>query len=61
MLLALAPIFKNDNPVVLELGCGPGNLSKQLLSLRPDLKITATDLAPDMLEIAQETNPSIVC
>ncbi len=44
---------------VLELGCGPGNLTKQLHLLRPDLKITATDLAPEMLYIAKNNNPSI--
>jgi 2-polyprenyl-3-methyl-5-hydroxy-6-metoxy-1,4-benzoquinol methylase len=47
-----------ENATLLELGCGPGNLTKQFISLRPDLKITATDLAPDMLAIAQEMNPT---
>lgn len=42
---------------VLELACGPGNITKYLLSKRPDLKIRATDLAPNMLKIAKEENP----
>lgn len=44
---------------VLELACGPGNITKCLLSLRPDLKITGTDLAPNMIALAEENNPSV--
>ncbi len=42
---------------VLELACGPGNITKYLLAKRPDLKILATDLAPNMLKIAKEEKP----
>jgi predicted TPR repeat methyltransferase len=42
---------------VLELACGPGNITKYLLQKRPDLKILGTDLAPDMLKLAKENNP----
>jgi len=38
---------------VLELGCGPGNVTRYLLQRRPDLRILATDLAPNMLELAR--------
>lgn len=44
---------------VLELACGPGNITRYLLSKRPDLQILATDLAPNMLELAKKHNPSI--
>ena len=44
---------------VLELACGPGNITRYLLSIRPDLNILATDLAPTMLEIAKQHNPNI--
>lgn len=43
---------------VLELACGPGNITRYLLQKRPDLKILATDLAPNMLVIAKEHNPT---
>ena len=43
---------------VLELGCGPGNITQYLLRQRPDLKILGTDLAPNMLRLAQENNPT---
>jgi cyclopropane fatty-acyl-phospholipid synthase-like methyltransferase len=51
--------IKQQNASLLELACGPGNVTKYLLSKRPDLDILATDLAPNMLQIAKETNPSI--
>ncbi len=42
---------------VLELACGPGNITRHLLSQRPDLKILATDIAPNMLELAKANSP----
>lgn len=42
---------------VLELGCGPGNITQYLLNKRPDLRILGTDLAPNMLELARANNP----
>jgi ubiquinone/menaquinone biosynthesis C-methylase UbiE len=44
---------------ILELACGPGNITKYILQRAPELAILATDLAPDMLAIAQEHNPTI--
>jgi ubiquinone/menaquinone biosynthesis C-methylase UbiE len=46
------------NARILELACGPGNITKYLLQQRPDLKILGTDLAPKMLELAQINNPT---
>lgn len=43
---------------VLDLGCGPGNITKFLLEKRPDLKILGVDLAPNMIELAKENNPT---
>ena len=43
---------------VLELACGPGNITHHLLARRPDLQILGTDLAPKMLELARINNPS---
>ena len=42
---------------VLELACGPGNITKYVLDKRPELRILATDLAPKMLKLAQVNNP----
>jgi ubiquinone/menaquinone biosynthesis C-methylase UbiE len=43
---------------VLELACGPGNITHYLLSKRPELNILGTDLAPNMIELAKINNPS---
>ncbi len=45
---------------VLELACGPGNVTQYLLRHRPDLRILGTDLAPRMLELARTNNPTAV-
>ena len=44
-------------PRVLELGCGPGNLTRYLLDQRPDLEIHGLDLAPAMIDLARDLNP----
>ncbi|RYV03399.1 class I SAM-dependent methyltransferase [Shewanella sp. OPT22] len=51
-------LIKGDASI-LELGCGPGNITHYLLSNKPDLRILATDLAPNMLELTKLNNPSV--
>lgn len=46
-----------DNAEVLEIACGPGNITRYLLTKRPDLKIFGIDLAPNMIELAKKNNP----
>ena len=58
-LSALTSILPKD-AVVLEAGCGPGNVTRFLLNMRPDLKILATDAAPAMLELARKNNPDAI-
>jgi len=43
---------------ILELACGPGNITRYVLKKRPDFQLTGTDLAPNMLAIAELINPS---
>lgn len=43
---------------ILELACGPGNITKYILDARPDLKLFGIDLAPNMIDIAKKQNPS---
>jgi trans-aconitate methyltransferase len=50
--------ISKQNAEVLELACGPGNITKCLLNKRPDLKILGTDLAPKMIELAKINNPN---
>ncbi|MGL4598895.1 MAG: class I SAM-dependent methyltransferase [Bacteroidia bacterium] len=49
---------KQTDASVLELACGPGNITNYLLQQRPDFKILGIDLAPKMIALAQENNPS---
>jgi 2-polyprenyl-3-methyl-5-hydroxy-6-metoxy-1,4-benzoquinol methylase len=43
---------------IFEIACGPGNITNYLLSKRPDFKIEAIDLAPNMIRLAKANNPS---
>lgn len=43
---------------ILELACGPGNITKYLLDKRPDFEILGTDLAPNMIALAKVNNPT---
>ena len=50
-------LFDKPNSQILEIGCGPGNITRFLLAKRSDLKIKAIDVAPNMIELARENNP----
>jgi SAM-dependent methyltransferase len=43
---------------LLDIGCGPGNITKYLLSQRPDFDIFGIDIAPNMIALAKKNNPS---
>ncbi|MBX2939807.1 MAG: class I SAM-dependent methyltransferase [Ferruginibacter sp.] len=43
---------------LLEIGCGPGNITKYLLSNRPDFDILGIDIAPNMVELAKLNCPT---
>jgi 2-polyprenyl-3-methyl-5-hydroxy-6-metoxy-1,4-benzoquinol methylase len=49
-------IVRNDADI-LEIACGPGNITRYLLNKRPGFKILGIDLAPSMLELARSNNP----
>ena len=42
---------------ILDLACGPGNITKYLISQKPDLIVLGIDLAPNMVLLAQSNNP----
>jgi predicted TPR repeat methyltransferase len=50
--------LSKENASILELACGPGNITKYLLDKIPTLKILGTDLSPAMIKLAQGNNPS---
>ncbi len=49
-------ITKEDSKI-LDLACGPGNISRFLLKQKPGLVIRGIDLAPNMVLLAQRNNP----
>ena len=53
--LGLLP--KNDS-AILDIGCGPGNITKYLLDNHPEISVLGIDIADEMLQLAKENNPS---
>ncbi|MEM6261899.1 MAG: methyltransferase domain-containing protein [Bacteroidota bacterium] len=43
---------------VLEIGCGPGTLTKYLLDQQADLELLGIDLAPNMVRLARQNFPT---
>ncbi|WP_026705306.1 class I SAM-dependent DNA methyltransferase [Flavobacterium soli] len=50
--------IEKSNPKILEIGCGPGNITKYMLSKRPDFDLEGIDIAPNMIELAKKNNPN---
>lgn len=46
-----------QDAAVLDVACGPGNISRYLLAQRPELHMLGIDLSPNMLRLARENNP----
>lgn len=42
---------------ILDIACGPGNITQYLLQQRPDFAILGTDLSENMIALAKENNP----
>jgi 2-polyprenyl-3-methyl-5-hydroxy-6-metoxy-1,4-benzoquinol methylase len=50
--------ISKEKAKLLEIGCGPGNITRYLLSKRPDFNIFGIDIAPNMIELAKKNNPT---
>ncbi len=50
--------ISKKNATILEIGCGPGNITKYLLDKRLDFDILGIDIAPNMIELAKKNNPT---
>jgi ubiquinone/menaquinone biosynthesis C-methylase UbiE len=51
--------IKAKKPSILELACGPGNVTKFLKNRFPESRILAVDLAPKMIELARKALPDV--
>lgn len=47
------------DPEIFEIGCGPGNITRYLQEHIPEARITATDLSPNMVELARKNNKAV--
>jgi 2-polyprenyl-3-methyl-5-hydroxy-6-metoxy-1,4-benzoquinol methylase len=45
---------------LLEIACGPGNVSRYLLNKNPAINLLGVDLAPKMIELAKLHNPQAI-
>jgi 2-polyprenyl-3-methyl-5-hydroxy-6-metoxy-1,4-benzoquinol methylase len=50
--------MQKENARILEIGCGPGNISRYLMTKKPNYRIFGIDLAPNMIKLARINNPS---
>lgn len=57
---AFCSLIEKEKPHIFEIGCGPGNITRYLLSRRPDFRIKATDLASGMIDLARKNVPEAV-
>ncbi|MFN8243863.1 MAG: class I SAM-dependent methyltransferase [Ferruginibacter sp.] len=46
-----------SSPSILEIACGPGNITRYVIGKRPDLQILGIDLAPGMIALAKKNCP----
>ena len=52
-------LLSKSNVSVLEIGCGPGNITRHILDLNSNLKVLATDISNNMINLARKNNPQI--
>lgn len=53
----LLELLEKDDSRVLDVGCGPGNISRNLLNKNPQLNILGIDISENMISLARENNP----
>ena len=52
-------LLSKQDAAVLEIGCGPGNITRHILEINPNLKVLATDVSKKMIDLAKKNNPHI--
>ncbi len=49
-------LLSMTKPKVLEIGCGPGNISKYILTKNSNFQIHGIDISPNMINLARINN-----
>jgi trans-aconitate 2-methyltransferase len=55
----LARVDADDPAVVVDLGCGPGNLTSLLAARWPGAQVTGLDSSPEMIDAARRSVPGV--
>ncbi|AUS07117.1 class I SAM-dependent methyltransferase [Pseudotamlana carrageenivorans] len=42
---------------IMDVGCGPGNITQYLLKKHPTYEVLGVDIAPNMIALAEKNNP----
>src|SRR5690242_13136278 len=50
--------IQKENAKLLDAGCGPGNITRYLVSKKPGYDVLGIDNAPNMIELARKNIPS---
>ena len=56
---SFSDLLSRPDSNVLEIGCGPGNITRHLLDLNPTLKVLAIDISKNMIDLAKRNNPEV--
>ncbi len=51
-------LVQNSGARILDVGCGPGNISRYLIEKRPDFIVTGIDFSENMIALARQNNPA---
>jgi len=54
LITRLSAAFTPDRPRILDLGCGPGDVTAEILALKPQASVVMIDNSEEMLKIARE-------
>lgn len=58
---AFCDLLPDKRVNLFEVGCGPGNITRHILRMRPGAHYLATDFSENMVQRAQQNNPTADC
>lgn len=54
VIARLATDYSGESPVIMDIGCGWGHVTGEILKLRPDATVVMTDYSSEMVNISEE-------